>query len=342
MLKPFITVLMPVYNCERFIQQAIESVLNQTYSNFEFLIIDDCSTDQTISFIKKYNDSRINFIEKPINSGYTISLNLGFKIAKGKYIARMDGDDICVPTRFEKQVLFLEENPDVIVCGSLSKILGTNTIMIVPENHEEIKLAMLKANCIIHPSVMIQKKSIDEFSIVYDTSKEPAEDYDLWVRLAILGSLYNLQEVLLHYRMYDEQVSNVRNENQKKIAKECRLKLLNHLPFAKMENEIIVLKKFIEYDVSIKFTEILLYHEKIKKSILQSNVNGFFEKKGLEDYLSYIEYETVKAYFLRRKKYNPSIFFNYLKIRSVVSLNFVFRDEFKLFLKSFNPLGVII
>jgi len=335
MCKPFISVLMPVYNCEKYIQTAIESVLNQTFSNFELLIIDDKSTDTTVEIIQQFHDERIRLVVKEKNSGYTNSLNWGIENANGSYIARMDGDDICLSTRFEKQVSFLEANPDIIACGASSIIIGTDTVVNVPENYEAIKLALLRGNCMIHPSIMFRKKSINEFSIYYDISKEPAEDYDLWARLVILGELHNLQEVLLHYRVHENQVSNIRNQNQNNIAKECKFKLLSHLPFAKVDKEINVLKKFIAADLPILFEEIILFHEKIKEKILESNKNGFFEQKGLEDYLNYIEYETLKSYFLKRKKYTPSLFFNYLKIKSLVKLNFTFKDEFKLFLKSF-------
>jgi glycosyltransferase involved in cell wall biosynthesis len=100
------------------VQTAIESILNQSYTDFEFIIIDDASTDTTVTIIKSYHDSRIQLIEKSINSGYTNSLNSGLKIANGKYIARMDGDDISFPQRFAKQIAFLEGNPEVVVCGT--------------------------------------------------------------------------------------------------------------------------------------------------------------------------------------------------------------------------------
>jgi glycosyltransferase involved in cell wall biosynthesis len=335
MVNPAISVILPIYNCEKYIKFAVESILNQTFLDFELLIIDDASTDSTLSIVKKYQDSRIKLIEKRTNSGYTTSLNLGLKLAKGKYIARMDGDDICFNERFEKQFSFLESNQDVIVCGSSSIIIGSDSVVSVPENYELIKLALLRGNCMIHPSVMIRKKTIDDFSITYDSSKEPAEDYDLWVRLAMIGKFHNLQEVLIQYRIHENQVSNIQNENQRNISKQTRFKILNHLPFSKTDNDISILKKFINYDISIKYNEIVFYHEKIKGNILQSNVNGFFEQNGLEDYLNYIEFQTVKSYFLKRKKYNPSIFFNYLKIKSLVTMNLAFKDEFKLLFKSF-------
>ena len=98
---PTITVLMPVYNCALYINEAMDSILSQTFDDFEFLIIDDASTDDTVSIIKSYNDPRIQLVEKPVNTGYTNSLNYGLSIANGKYIARMDGDDISLPERFQ-------------------------------------------------------------------------------------------------------------------------------------------------------------------------------------------------------------------------------------------------
>ena len=180
---PKISVLMPVYNCELYITEAIDSILNQTYTNFEFLIIDDASIDQTISIIKSYCDPRIQLIEKPLNTGLTNSLNLGLKLAKGKYIARMDGDDISLPERFAKQVALLEANTSFLLCGSAISIIGTNITRFFPEEHEDIKIRMLQGNCIAHPTVMFRKEIINYYTIVYDNLKEAAEDYDLWCRL---------------------------------------------------------------------------------------------------------------------------------------------------------------
>jgi glycosyltransferase involved in cell wall biosynthesis len=208
---------MPVYNCELYVQEAVDSILNQSFTDFEFLILDDASTDQTVSIIKKYNDPRIQLIEKPSNSGYTNSLNYGLTIAKGKYIARMDGDDISFSGRFAKQVAYMEAHPEVVVCGTSYKIVGNNKHIDIPKNNDAIKLNLLKGNCICHPSVMIRKKVLDEFSVIYDTSKEPAEDYDMWVRLLSFGKLHNLQDVLLEYRIYNTQVSKKGLRSRKKM-----------------------------------------------------------------------------------------------------------------------------
>ena len=113
---------MPVYNCAEYVAEAIQSILDQTFSNFELIIVDDKSTDETLEVTKIFSDKRIRLIEKPANTGYTESLNLGIELSRGHLIARMDGDDISMPQRFEKQVNFLFENPLVIVCLFLLKI----------------------------------------------------------------------------------------------------------------------------------------------------------------------------------------------------------------------------
>lgn len=330
---PKISVIMPVYNCEMYIKEAIESILNQTHTNFEFLIIDDASTDETVSIIKSYTDPRIQLIIKPINSGYTESLNMGLALAEGKYIARMDGDDISLPERFAKQVFFLENQPDVVLCGTLFSIIGSNAIVAVPENHDAIKLALLRGNCIAHPSVMIRKQTLDEFSIVYDVSKEPAEDYDMWVRLISKGSLHNLQEVLLKYRMHNSQVSQKRMHQQLNSALETRLSLLNYLDFEKTPYEWDILMKINKRNEIISFKEIQSY-QKIKDKLIIVNAVGFFEINGFKQYLVEIENRILRYYFLKQNSYSPLIYFQYLKVKKKWNSKLTTFNEFKLFVKS--------
>lgn len=329
---PTITVIMPIYNCDLYVKEAIDSILNQTFSDFEFIIIDDASTDNTVSIVKKYNDLRIKLIEKEKNSGYTNSLNYGLSIAKGEYIARMDGDDISFPERFEKQIDFLDKNLDVVVCGSFFKIIGTDKIYAVCENHEEIKLAMLQECPMGHPTVMMRKKIFQEYNLIYDRSKEPAEDYDLWTRLVFLGKLHNLQEVLLNYRMHNSQVSNKRNNEQKKAAIEIKLNLLNHLNFEKNDESRNVLKKIIQRDV-LGFEEMQQFPA-LKNKLILANEISFFEKIGFEKYLLNLKKNIFKDYFLNREKYSPIVFFQYLKMKKEWENKLVLFHEIKLFIKS--------
>lgn len=330
--NPKITVLMPVYNCELYIKQAIDSILNQTFLDFEFIIIDDASTDETLSIIKSYHDSRIKLIEKPLNTGYTNSLNYGLSIAKGEYIARMDGDDISFPERFEKQIDFLDKNPDVVVCGSFFKVIGTDKVYAVCENHEEIKLAMLQDCPMGHPTVMMRKKIFREYDLVYDRSKEPAEDYDLWTRLLFCGKLHNLQEVLLNYRMHNSQVSTKRNNEQRQAAIEIKLNLLNYLNFEKNNESRNVLKKIIQRDV-LSFEEMQQFPD-LKNKLILANEISFFENQGFEMYLLSLKNNIFKDYFLKREKYSPIVYFQYLKIKKEWKNKLVVFHEVKLFIKS--------
>lgn len=330
---PKITVLMPVFNCALYIKEAVDSIINQTYADFEFIIIDDTSTDETVSILQSYTDTRIQLIEKPFNTGLTNSLNLGLQLAKGKYIARMDGDDISLPERFAKQIAFLEANPYIILCGTNCKIIGSDLVQRLPEHSAEIKLGLLRGNCIVHPSVMMRKQILDEFSIVYDVTKEPAEDYDLWVRLLSFGKLHNLQEALLNYRVHNKQVSQKRAIQQIQSALESRLQMLNYLNCYFDKQETDLLKKIIADNILVTFDEIKNYYFLKEKMVLANSVS-FFESSGFDNYLFDIENKLIKRYFFNREKFSPIIYIQYLKIKHKLGIKIKIIDELKLLVKS--------
>lgn len=330
---PKITVLMPVYNCELYVREAIDSILGQSFIDFEFLIIDDASTDCTVSLIKSYNDSRIQLIEKPINSGYTNSLNLGLQLAKGKYIARMDGDDISLPERFARQVAFLEANPAVILCGTWYSIIGSDRIVKVPESHDAIKVALLKGNCFAHPSVMMRKLSLDVFQIVYDVSKEPAEDYDLWVRLVMKGRLYNLQEVLLDYRTHSNQVTKKYSDKQKDSVMKTKRNLFNFLELDLLPEEDLVLNKVLNNGTAINFNDIYVF-KKLQKKLLISDKKNIFEPIGFKKSILDLETIITNSYFLKRNRFTPRIYFEYFRIKNLLNFKLNLNIEIKLAVKS--------
>lgn len=330
---PKITVLMPVYNCEPYIEEAVRSILNQTFTDFEFLIIDDFSNDNTVSIIKSIKDSRIILIEKSFNTGLTNSLNLGLNLAKGEYIARMDGDDISLPYRFSKQLNYLDSNPKVILCGTNISIIDTDRIIKFPEKNEEIKMAFLNGNCMAHPSVMIRKNSLQEFNLKYDKSKEPAEDYDFWVRLLGVGELYNFQEVLLNYRVHDFQVSQKREAEQIQTTIDTRLKMLNYLNYSFSAKEYDLLKKVMMFDLGLNSQEIKSFFI-LKEKMIKADPNNFFNAKAFNEYLNNLQFHFLKYYFLKRDKYYPLIYLRYLKIRNNNLFKLKRLDEFKLLLKS--------
>lgn len=331
--SPKITVLLPVYNCELYIKTAVESILNQTFTNFELLIIDDASTDATVSILKKFDDPRIQLIEKPLNSGYTNSLNYGLKIAKGQYIARMDADDISYPERFARQIDYLDNHPDVVVCGTTYKIVDNDKKIILPQDHEAIKIGLLWGNCVSHPSVMIRKKIVDDFSIRYDTSKEPAEDYDMWVRLLSIGKLHNLKEILLEYRVYGNQVSRKRAEEQKKNDIAAKLLLLQYLDIKWNDLELEFLERQFAKTEVVKFQDLQIF-KTIQKKLEKANISGFFESKRFRHYLIDLEADVLRKCFLKQKRYSPTMYLEYLWAKYKWKAKLLRKQELKIALKS--------
>ncbi len=250
---PKITVLMPVYNCELYIKEAIDSILNQTFSDFEFLIIDDVSVDKTVSIIKEYKDSRIQLIEKPVNSGLINSLNYGLKVAKGKYIARMDGDDISLPDRFQKQLEILENNPDIKACGCWLKEFGySNKIINHKENHDEIVSRLLLSCSMSLCSAMFDRSWVTDFK--FDKTKLHVEDYDFWSKMAWNGKFYNIQEILYNYRIHELQVSTVYKPIQIQGDIDIKLFLFKKLKYNTevFSDEIIAKMLLLNKPITIK------------------------------------------------------------------------------------------
>lgn len=330
--QPVITVLMPVYNCELFIEEAVESILNQTFTDFEFIIIDDCSTDGTVAIINKFADARIQLIQKEKNTGYTNSLNYGLTIAKGKYIARMDGDDISMPERFAKQVDFLEANNDIVLCGAVFKIIGTGEIINVPENHDDIKFGMLLRCRIGHPTVMIRKKVLIDNNINYDHEMEPAEDYDLWVRLLEIGKLHNLQECLLAYRIHENQVSTLKIEKQKAAVKKIKSKQLKLLDESITSEQQDIFARATDGSQVIDFNDFVKIID-LKKQIISKN-NDIFNKELFLLHWSEIEAKFLRHYFKYRVQFNMSNFFQYMNVYRKLNAKLGATEIIKLFVKS--------
>lgn len=209
---PTISVVMSVYNAEEYLEESIDSILNQTYSNFEFIIIDDCSTDSSFAILKEYatKDSRIKLLQKKENKGtqgFIENLNWGLEEARGKYIARMDADDISHPTRFEKQVDFLDNNPSVFIIGAqLDLINEKNEIIgekLASTDNEEIQERMLKTIQLFHPVIMFRNEGLR-----YREKVWYCEDYELYLRLmSKQKKMANLPIKLLKYRVLENSIS---------------------------------------------------------------------------------------------------------------------------------------
>jgi glycosyltransferase involved in cell wall biosynthesis len=221
---PAISVIMPVYNTQQYVYESIASVLAQNFGDFEFLIFNDGSTDKSSEIIRSFKDPRILFTDFDYNQGYVALLNAGIKKATGKYIARMDADDISHPNRFQSQYNFLEQHPQYIVCGTLFSIIGGRDRVELPLDDEEIKLKMLYITPFCHPSVMMRTATLRDKEIYYDADYMPAEDHELWGRLASYGKLANLPDTLLNYRVHDNNISlKKRSPKQNQTLYQSRL-----------------------------------------------------------------------------------------------------------------------
>ncbi|MDU1889291.1 MAG: glycosyltransferase [Dysgonomonas sp.] len=220
--EPLISVVMPAYDVGEYIELSIKSILNQTLSDFEFIIIDDGSTDNTVDIIKSFNDKRIKLYIQDKNMGLFHTLNYGLNLSSGKYIARMDGDDVSIPERFRMQVDFLEKNKEISILGTSIIRMDNNIRIDYPLDHDSIKVHLLRDPAFAHPTVMMRRADIVSKGLKYGSF---VEDYSLWTDAAIAGVKFaNLNEVLLEYRVYATQFTSSNITKLEVEAKKIRRK----------------------------------------------------------------------------------------------------------------------
>jgi glycosyltransferase involved in cell wall biosynthesis len=218
---PPVSVVMPVFNMGKYVGEAIQSILTQTFTGFEFIIIDDGSNDNSWDVIRSFEDERIFAVKNDSNLGNYPSRNRGMRLARGKYIAVMDADDVAFPIRLRTQFDFMEENPDVLACGSAYQIMNSNKIKRYNCEYEKIKYNLIANLCMPHPTIMFRKDCLNNSSF-YDEKFRYAADYDFICRLAMIGKIINLEEALLYRRFHDEQISKACFSEQDKYAREIQ------------------------------------------------------------------------------------------------------------------------
>lgn len=227
MTVPLVSVLMPVHNAEEYLKESIDSILNQSLTDFEFIIINDGSNDQSHNIISSYVDYRIVYVNNESNKGVTHCLNQGLELCKGIFIARMDSDDISERGRLDSQVSFLKKNRNIGVCGSNMRVFGEfETELIYPETHFRIMEKMFYENPIAHPTVMIRRSLLIDNNLNYPLIYPAAEDYGLWMHLRRKTQFYNIQEFLVNYRYHPKQVRAVENKVQNDSIQKIRIQLI--------------------------------------------------------------------------------------------------------------------
>jgi glycosyltransferase involved in cell wall biosynthesis len=228
MTAPAVTVLMPVYNGAAFLREAIGSILGQTATGFELLVVNDGSTDDTSAILRATRDSRLRVIDNGANLGLITSLNRGLDAASGEFVARMDADDIALPRRLERQAAFLRSSPGTGLCGTWFRTIGEgrSTVVRPPAGPEDMAAKLFYESPLAHPTVMFRRALFAEHGLRYSPDFAHAEDYDLWTRAAEVTALANLPEVLLQYRQHAEQVSSAKAAKQDETVQKILLRQL--------------------------------------------------------------------------------------------------------------------
>jgi glycosyltransferase involved in cell wall biosynthesis len=221
---PRVSVLMPVWNAIRFLRLAMDSVLRQSFESFELLVVDDGSSDGTTELLSTYRDPRVRVVRNDERRGLVYALNAGIALARGEYVARMDGDDVSHPERLSAGVRFLDSERDVVLVGSWANVVDDKgdvlSVIRAPTDSREIHEALLNANTFVHSSVMFRKSAVVELGGYQRIrpNTDTAQDYHLWLRLADRYSLANIADILLDYRIHDDQISLQRLASQRACA----------------------------------------------------------------------------------------------------------------------------
>jgi hypothetical protein len=318
---PKVTVLMPVFNGEAFLHEAINSILAQTFTNFEFLIIDDGSTDRSLDIIDSYNDPRIRMEYNNNNLGLVATLNRGIDLSLGTYIARMDCDDVSLPTRLEKQVAFMDEHPEVGVCSAWVKVIGnaSQSVWNYPLEPEVLKCWLLFESVLPHPAAILRTKTFRERNLYYNSSFPHAEDYELWVRAAKKMSLMNIGEVLLLYRLHENNVGLVYSEGKMASASRIHLLQLLELGITPLSEEMDIHQQISCWHFSpdkLFVEQVEKWLCKLKEANMVTNIypEPAFSLVLAERWVGACEAATINGYWTFNKFYSSPLF-SFVNIR---------------------------
>ena len=329
---PLLTVFTPVFNLEKYIEETIKSILSQTFTDFEYILIDDCSSDRSVEIIESFNDPRIRLIQNKINQGISFNRNLAIEEAKGKYIAMIDGDDLALPERLEKQLVFLEKNPDYGIIGTevininkKGEQLGSIIKYTIPD--DEIPSRMLFNNYIATSSTMIRLSELAE--IRFKKEFVVAEDYEVWIQLIRNCKIGHIRLPLTKYRIHDDSISIQKQQlmldTEVKIMKQ-QLKELNCKLNDKEFQVFLDLSKDNQIPYSKKFR---LINQTITKLVYANKQSLLFNKRAFCKLL--FRYWHI---FYVDRKVNNLLLFKEIKDSGMYEL-LSSEEKIKLIIKSF-------
>lgn len=279
-----VTVFMPVYNAGKYLGEAIRSILNQTYKDFELLIIDNCSTDNSVPIVESYNDTRIRLVVNNENIGLAGSRNKALEICDSEYIAFLDADDIAMPDRLMKQVQYMDGHKNIAAVGSYAAIIdgyGNGKDMFRPQllNSNYIRAYMVFNNAVANSSAMVRKSVIDNNNIRYADNCYGVEDYKFWCGLIKYGEIANMGEILLKYRAtpgsITAEANSARLDERKRVIKEIQKDNIDFYGFKFTDEELQVLLGVFEEDGTIDSTDNI----KLIYGALKSMASQAYKKK---------------------------------------------------------------
>jgi len=241
-----ISVVMPAHNYGKFISESIDSVLAQTMPDFELIVINDGSTDESGEIAHSYLDKRVKVIDFPENRGCYPARNAGMRVASGKYICVMDADDVCLPERLEKQYQFMEENTEYGLIGGAYQIYNSYQPLFKETDFESIKLLLLSFCYLRHPTCMIRTSVFQKYNLYYNESYTYASDYDWQVRASSFFPITIINHPLLLHRTHDQQISTSKINAQGFFANQIRIHQLSFLGIAPTEIEKELHIRFIK------------------------------------------------------------------------------------------------
>lgn len=299
---PKISVIIPVYNAELFLDKAMGSIVNQTFQDVEIICVDDCSTDSSYSILQNFaeKDSRIVVLKNEQNLGIVGALNRGLDVAKGEFIARMDNDDIAELNRFQVQVDFLEKNPQIGLCGTFIKKFGqVNRLVKLPVAPDEIKANLCFNCCIMHPTVMMRSDLLKKYNLRYDTQFNNSEDFDLWTRCSEFFEIANIPLPLLNYRVHAMSISSAKKEEQRsKAIKIVKRQLEKYFASDFDEKDLLLLFDEDGLDETALESLMALYKKLLSLGKSQSQVSP----KWFEFYLKKTVFKVLRAKFKKTRK----------------------------------------
>jgi glycosyltransferase involved in cell wall biosynthesis len=306
-----ISVVMPVYNTPtEYVKEAVDSILGQTFGNFEFIIIDDGSTNGNAEYLDGINDGRVRIIRNPNNIGITKSLNIGLRAARGKYIARMDADDISLPWRFEKQFSFMEAHPDVIMCGSRVSRVGAPVPEYKPGLQFSCDMKKYRVTSLFrypgpnHPTVFFNRELLLKNDLEYDERLKYAQDYGIYCMIAEKGKICILEECLLLRRVHNDRITCEHRAEQIECDKVTERKLLEKLLGIISDEELdFHFHCSSEFEKEIMTPGVISWYRRIRKA---NHLRGIYDRRLLRKEIVFIESHLIHnlitgAHPLRKK-----------------------------------------